>query len=156
MRKHHVICRPERNKNPRDFHEKPDDELSRPAVHTQKVRAFTRVSDKDTILHTKDEYQTLYCSLWGSFNSCLSPHFLWELVFASARKKPEFWKSHCWSSGGPWGQTPAAGPHWLWLVPEEYIFPLGLSVPPGDSLSIFAPLLSLCMAPQGRLHSTTK
>lgn len=99
MRKHHVICRPERNKNPRDFHEKPDDELSRPAVHTQKVRAFTRVSDKDTILHTKDEYQTLYCSLWGSFNGCLFPHFLWELVFASALKKPEFWKSHCWSSG---------------------------------------------------------
>lgn len=34
----------------------------------QKVRTFRRVLDKDTVLQTKDECQTLCSSAWGSFN----------------------------------------------------------------------------------------
>lgn len=35
-------------------------------------------------------------------------------------------------------------------------FPLKSLCPPGDSVSVSAPLLSLCVVPQGKLHSTKR
>jgi len=69
----------------------------------KRVRPFRRISGKDRILQTENECQTLRSPLWRSFNGCLFPHFLWELVFALAWRKPEILEESLLELRGPRG-----------------------------------------------------